>query len=123
MTPPASLHALLAGAIDYAGLFPPATLDMRDAVARYADYRGTAEAWALGRFVLPLSRVDELAAAKHEIGAQSQSWRLSVLLGDNAAVDGPRIRAFKAGHPAPVPIAPGEGKPGGTASDVPRSRA
>ena len=49
MTPSASLHALLTGAIDYAGLFPPAKLDMRDAVARYADYRGTSESWALGR--------------------------------------------------------------------------
>ena len=123
MTPPASLHALLAGAIDYAGLFPPATLDMRDAVARYADYRGTAEAWALGRFVLPLSRVDELAAAKHEIGAKSQSWRLSVLLGDNAAVDGARIRAFNAAHPGSVLIDSAEVKLGGTASDVRRSVA
>src|SRR5438105_13295520 len=103
MTPPASLHALLAGAIDYAGLFPPATLDMRDAVARYADYRGTAEAWALGRLVLPLSRVDELAAAKHEIGAQSQSWRLSVLPGQQAAVDGALIPAFNTEAPGPEP--------------------
>src|SRR5436190_15462251 len=98
MTPPASLHALLAGAIDYAGLFPPATLDMRDAVARYAEYRGTTEAWALGRFVLPLSRVDELAAAQRDVGARGQTWRLSVLLGEDSAVDAARIRAFNAAH-------------------------
>jgi hypothetical protein len=104
MTPSASLHALLAGAIDYAGLFPPAKLEMRDAVARYADYRGTAEAWALGRFVLPLSRVDELAAVKRDIGAQDQSWRLSVLLGEDPTHDAARIRSFNAAHPGSILI-------------------
>ena len=123
MTPPASLHALLAGAIDYAGLFPPATLDMRDAVARYADYRGTAESWALGRFVLPLSRADELAVAKTDIGAQSQSWRLSVLLGDNAAADGARIRAFNAAHPGSALIDSAEVRLTGDASNARRSIA
>lgn len=123
MTPPASLHALLAGAIDYAGLFPPATLDMRDAVARYADYRGTAESWALGRFVLPLSRADELAVAKTDIGAQSQSWRLSVLLGDNATADGARIRAFNAAHPGSALIDSAEVRLTGDASNARRSIA
>jgi len=116
MTPSASLHALLTGAIDYAGLFPPATLDMRDAVARYADYRGTAEAWALGRFVLPLSRVDELAAAQRAIGAHGQTWRLSVLLGENAAADATRIRAFNAAHAGSALIDCAEARIGGSAS-------
>ena len=123
MTPPASLHALLAGAIDYAGLFPPATLDMRDAVARYADYRATSEAWALGRFVLPLSRVDELAAAKQAIGAPSQSWRLSVLLGDNPVADAARIRAFNAAHPGSLLIDSAEVKLTDTAPNARRSIA
>lgn len=116
MTPSASLHALLTGAIDYAGLFPPATLDMRDAVARYADYRGTSEAWALGRFVLPLSRVDELAAAQRNIGARTQAWRLSVLLGENAAADATRIRAFNAAHAGSALIDSAEVRIGGSAS-------
>ena len=87
MTPSASLHALLTGAIDYAGLFPPAALAMREAVARYAGFRGTTDAWALGRFVLPISRVEELAAAQHAIDATGQPWRLSVLLGEDPAAD------------------------------------
>jgi hypothetical protein len=33
MPPPESLRALLAGAVDYAGLFPPARLDLRSAAA------------------------------------------------------------------------------------------
>jgi len=116
MTPSASLHALLTGAIDYAGLFPPATLDMRDAVARYADYRGTSEAWALGRFVLPLSRVDELAKAQGAIGARGQTWRLSVLLGENSAADAARIRAFNAANAGSALIDSAEARVAGSAS-------
>ena len=116
MTPSATLHALLTGAIDYAGLFPPATLDMRDAVARYADYRGASEAWALGRFVLPLSRADELAAAKRAVGSEGQTWRLSVLLGEDPVADAARIRAFNATHAGSALIDSAEVRIGGTAS-------
>src|SRR5688500_1293567 len=55
MALPRSLRALLDGLIDYAGLFPPATLDMQAAVARYARYRAGERAWMLGRFVVPSS--------------------------------------------------------------------
>jgi len=57
-----SLHALLEGLIDYAGLFPPAGLSMQDAVRNYARYREEDYAWALGRFVVPADRVDEVPA-------------------------------------------------------------
>jgi hypothetical protein len=55
-----SLRALLEGLIDYAGLFPPAALSMQDAVRNYARYRDGEYAWALGRFVVPAERVDEV---------------------------------------------------------------
>jgi hypothetical protein len=55
-------RALLGGAIDYAGLFPPATLSLANAVANYLDYRASPDGWALGRLVLPASRLDDLAA-------------------------------------------------------------
>ncbi len=116
MTPSASLHALLTGAIDYAGLFPPATLEMREAVARYAEYRGAADAWALGRFVLPLSRVDDLAAAQHAIGAAGQPWRLSVLLGEDPVADATRIRAFNVAHAGVALIDSAEARLGGPSS-------
>ena len=98
MTPSASLQALLTGAIDYAGLFPPSKLTMQDAVARYADYRGVAESWALGRFVVPVSRLEEFATALASVGATGKGWRLSALLGENPATDGPRIRSFNAAN-------------------------
>ena len=116
MTASATLQTLLTGAIDYAGLFPPAALSMREAVARYADYRGAAEAWALGRFVVPLTRVEELVAAQRTVGAHSQGWRLSVLLGDDPAADATRIRALNAAHARSAVIDSAEAKVAGPAA-------
>ena len=55
-----SAKALLAGLIDYAGLFPPATLSMEEAVRNYARYREGEHAWMLGRFVVPEARAHEV---------------------------------------------------------------
>lgn len=56
----ASLHALLENLIDYAGLFPPASLPMERALASYDTYRRGEHAWMLGRFVVPFDRVTEV---------------------------------------------------------------
>ncbi|MBV8636833.1 MAG: hypothetical protein JO322_02040 [Candidatus Eremiobacteraeota bacterium] len=48
--------------IDYAGLFPPAKLDMHAALAEYESSRNGPYAWMLGRFVVPASRIEELLA-------------------------------------------------------------
>jgi hypothetical protein len=82
-----SLRAILAGAVDYAGLFPPAGLPMGDAVALYARYRSGPDAWALGRFVVPVTRLEELERAVEGIAppAPAEPWRLSALLGADPA--------------------------------------
>lgn len=61
-------RTLLAGVVDYAGLFPPATKDMPSAVAEYARHRAQPERWALGRFVVPAARLDEFLAAATAVG-------------------------------------------------------
>ena len=58
----ASIRALLEGLIDYAGVFPPATLPVAEAARNFARYRGGADAWMLARFVFPARRLAELAA-------------------------------------------------------------
>lgn len=63
--------ALLSGLIDYAGLFPPAALEMPAAVRQYEAYRRGPHAWMLGRFIVPLARLGELGHA--------DDWPLSVL--------------------------------------------
>lgn len=53
-------HTLLAGIIDYAGLFPPAKLPMDDAFRRFLEHRSSNEGWMLARFVCPVARLGEL---------------------------------------------------------------
>jgi hypothetical protein len=57
-----SLRALLSGAIDYAGLFPPAGLPLEQALAKYRQHRAGPEAWMLGRFVCPAAEISQLAS-------------------------------------------------------------
>jgi hypothetical protein len=63
----ASLRALLAGILDYAGLFPPARLPLEPAIRNYARYRGEPEGWMLGRFVCPAARLAELSPFVEEL--------------------------------------------------------
>lgn len=93
MTKPAeSLRVLLTDLIDYAGLFPPAALDMKSAVANYARYLRGEYAWMLGRFVLPAARLGEFEQALPE--NEPQPWRLSVLLGPKLEDDVAALNAF-----------------------------
>jgi hypothetical protein len=59
--PAASLRALLTRAIDYAGLFPPANLELEPALRNYAEYIRGSEAWMLGPFILPVAEFDAAA--------------------------------------------------------------
>jgi hypothetical protein len=86
---------LLTGVVDYAGLFPPAGLDMAVAVRNYAAYRAHDESWMLGRFVLPAARRDDVSAQLRTLGANAGSaWRLSALLGADVESDIEGVRAF-----------------------------
>lgn len=91
-------HTLLGGAIDYAGLFPPAQLGMGESVANYAAYRRSADAWALGRFVVPANRIAELDAAHRALpdDARSGAWPLSVLAGPHLDDDLAALRELDA---------------------------
>src|SRR5688500_666228 len=97
---PPPIHALLRGAIDYAGLFPPAALAMPAAAARYAEYRASDDAWALGRFVVPATRLAELERTVSVLpgDAATSPWALSVLLGANLAADAAVITARDRGE-------------------------
>lgn len=98
--PAPSLRVLLYGVVDYAGLFPPASLDMAKAISEYAIYRHGGEAWALGRFVLPAARLEEFDAAAGAFLPReaAQSWALSALLGSDLEEDLRRIEQFNERH-------------------------
>lgn len=57
-----NLYALMEGLIDYAGLFPPANLALKDAIAIYAKDIQSDDAWMLGPFILPIDKLCELQA-------------------------------------------------------------
>jgi hypothetical protein len=46
-------HALLTGLFDHAPMFPPASLDLPEALAEDARAEASPHAWLLGRFVVP----------------------------------------------------------------------
>lgn len=71
-----AIEAALTDLIDYAGLYPPAGLDMGAAVRNYLDYLGHEHAWVLGRFIVDLTRLEELREAA---GDRLGEMRLSVL--------------------------------------------
>ena len=56
--PAASLRALLAHSIDYAGMFPPCSLELEPALRNQAQYVRSDDAWMLSAFVLPVGQFD-----------------------------------------------------------------
>jgi hypothetical protein len=97
----ASLRSFLSGIIDYAGLFPPAGLDMPSAVRNYAEYRASADRDLLGRFIVPSSRLSEFAEASRgmlERGPGSVPWCISVLIGDDLVEARKAMLAFTSTH-------------------------
>ena len=98
MTP---LRSFLKEIIDYAGLFPPASLSMAAAVANYAEYVSGPDRDLLGRFVVPASRLAEFSGSARDLlpsDGHSDPWRLSALVGDDTAADANSILEFNALH-------------------------
>jgi hypothetical protein len=96
-----AVDALLAGLVDYAGLFPPASEDMRTALENYAAYREGDDRSALGRFIVPLSRLKELEDAGRDLmrrGDASEPWPLSVLVAGDARSAAGTITDFNRRH-------------------------
>lgn len=106
-----TIETLLTDLIDYAGLFPPAKLDMAKSVEAYNRAKvGEFEA-ALGRFVCPASRLAEFTKAAspllpgtfatsgyREQARGAEPWRLSVLIDGELGHDLDLIEAFNLHH-------------------------
>lgn len=98
-----AIRVLLEGSIDYAGLFPPAGLDMAAAVRNYGAYRSGEAAWALGRFVLPMNRLAEFELAAGGLlprATTPDGWRLAVLAGSDPAGEIRTLGEFNCRHAA-----------------------
>ncbi len=108
-----TIETLLTDLIDYAGLFPPAKLDMAKSVEAYNRAKVSEHEWALGRFVCPASRLAEFTKAAspllpgtfatsgyREQARGSEPWRLSVLIDGELGHDLDVIEAFNQHHDA-----------------------
>lgn len=90
-----AIETLLAGLIDYAGLYPPAALDMRTAVRNYLAYRAGKHAFALGRFIVDATRLDEL---RDVAGESLHGMPLSVIVAADLScktIEGALHRGFR----------------------------
>jgi hypothetical protein len=100
--PMQAISTLLRASIDYAGLFPPAALDMKTAVDNFARYHSGDDAWALGRFIVPAARLQEFetAADRHLSSSRGRPWLVAALTGADVAADNDLIIGFnrRRGH-------------------------
>jgi hypothetical protein len=71
----ASLRALLENSIDYAGMFPPCSLELEPALTNQARYVRSDERWMLNAFVLP---VGQFGAARQFLGQFDPTRPLSI---------------------------------------------
>lgn len=93
------MRAFLDHCIDYAGLFPPANLPMEQAVRNYATYLTGADGWALGRFVVPVSRLEEMCkTCAGAINGQNAPWQISALLGQEQNAEVEHVNRFNHEH-------------------------
>jgi hypothetical protein len=105
------IRTLLAGLIDYAGLFPPAKLDMARAAEAFAHAKRSEHEWALGRFICPVSRLREFSKAAavlmpgthgtsgyREHALAADPWRVSVIVDGKLHEDLEVIEAFNTHH-------------------------
>lgn len=94
------MRAPFAEIVDYAGLFPPASCTMADAVRQYDVYRRSVDRWMLGRFVVAAIRLQELGEAINAGGIAidaADPWRLSVAMGAHVPAELAHIAAFQSG--------------------------
>jgi hypothetical protein len=72
----------LEGILDYAGLYPPANLDLQVVVDNWSDYLKSGDSWLLARLIIPANKLDEFKkCAKNLLPSElEEMWQLSVLL-------------------------------------------
>jgi hypothetical protein len=112
-------RALLDHLIDDAGLFPPAALSMRDALRHHARHAESAYAYVDGAFVVPASRLGELADRRDPsraltlsiildaaaLGAKGDVVRADLQRLTHAALDGVTVTSVELRTPSPLDTA------------------
>jgi hypothetical protein len=83
--------------VDYAGLFPPASLTVEQAVAGYRENRTTSSGWVSGRFLVRASQLEELASVvTPTMTVDEGPWEIGVVFDTTPAEAASRAAAFHA---------------------------
>lgn len=69
-----SLYTLLYKIIDYAGMFPPASLELAEAFNNFENYTVGEYSWLLNRFIIPVSQLNDFV----KLYQQSESKKISL---------------------------------------------
>jgi hypothetical protein len=86
--PAASLRALVTHLIDYAGLYPPAALDLPAVAEKYRGYLASPESWILNRLVLPSTKLLD------------PGWRVTMLVDADPGPLPPQVETLETKVPA-----------------------
>ncbi len=80
-----AVRSLLESAVDYAGMFPPAKLTLTEAASQYASAHAGMHSWLLGRFLLPLARLEDFGdVVEASLPARGSSvWPVGVIATDD----------------------------------------
>jgi hypothetical protein len=99
------VHALMSGLIDYAGLFPPARWPMDRAVRAYGEYLAGPDSWMLGRFIVPVSRLEDFRKAAADVlptgDDAGEPWPMSALIDGDLDENLDAVFAFNHEHQQP----------------------
>src|SRR5947209_2187473 len=89
----ASLRALLTRSIDYAGMFPPCSLDLEPAIKNQAEYARSGDSWMLSALVLPVAKFGAAAGLVSQFD-KAHPLRVSALGAktENAATFGAELK-------------------------------
>ncbi|HMP77908.1 MAG TPA: hypothetical protein PKD54_00515 [Pirellulaceae bacterium] len=80
-------RALLHEIVDYAGLFPPASLGLDDVVSNFGQYVHSEHGWMLGRLVVPVAQLTAFADKARTVWTGPELWRISCLVPAPALAD------------------------------------
>jgi hypothetical protein len=98
-----AISRLLSKSIDYAGLFPPASLPMSEAIEAFKRYLNGRESWIISSIVLPIDRLTDLAGSLDDttcrLTAIPRRTEDSHLWLGRLEEDCSHLRSFLAAHP------------------------
>jgi hypothetical protein len=88
-----SVKALLTATVDYAGVFPPAKLSMKDAMTQFTQAASGHQSGMLNRFVLPAACLEEFVVLQAHL--PETEWPLSVTLTGDVAIALQQLHHYK----------------------------